>query len=314
MKLGISLACYRWVMYPYLRRDRPEHKSLGRPEPYLQTITGPGPSELPRNWLIDRMVDLGLESLYMGTAYLDDHDDARSFRDRMAANELELIGGLGLTLAAAEDEWRAGLFEQAVSDIRLLAAAGATFAAAVNDRPDSLNHFIKDPSIDEQMERAIRNFSSLMPVCEEVGLKLAFENHLDYRISEVVRVVQGVDSPYLGINFDTGNPVAVIEDPLVAARAAAPYSINAHLKDFRIQPATGTGEPRIFWTPLGRGDVPFDEILTVLAEGAPDPGTLSVCIEVAPPPEHDPEVWLRASIDWIRETFPQHFPNQGSAA
>ena len=314
MKLGISLACYRWVMYPSLRRDRPEYKSFGRPLPYVQTVTGPGPSELPRDWLIDRMVDLGLESLYMGTAYLDGHDDALEFRDRMATNGLELIGGLGLTVAADADEWQSGLFDRCVSDIRLLAAAGANFAAAVNDKPDSLNHFIKDPSIDEQIDRAIRNFSSLMPVCEEVGLKLAFENHLDYRISEVVRVVQGVDSPYLGINFDTGNPVAVIEDPLVAARAAAPYAINSHLKDFRIQPATGTGEPRIFWTPLGRGDVPFDEILTILAKDAPDSSTLSACIEVAPPPEHDPEVWLRASIDWIRETFPQHFPGFVSAS
>lgn len=310
----MSLACYRWVMYPRLRRDRPEYKSYGRPLPYLQTVTGPAPEELPRDWLIDRMVDLQLESLYMGNDYLGDHDGARLFRDRMAANGLEFIGGLGLTVAADADEWRANNFERCVADIRLMAAAGASFAAAVNDKPDRLNHFTSDPSIDEQIERAIRNFSSLMPVCAEVGLKLAFENHLDYRISEIVRVVQGVDSPYLGINFDTGNPVAVIEDPLVAARAAAPYTINAHLKDFRIQPATGTGEPRIFWTPLGRGDVPFDEILGVLVDGAPDPDALSACIEVAPPPEHDPAIWLRASIDWVRDTFSQHFPNPERAA
>ncbi len=307
MKLGMSQACYRWVFYPQMRRDRPEHKSLGRPSPYLQTVAGPGVGESPRDWLIERTAGHGFESLYMSSGYLGDDEDVAVFRDGMAARGLELIGGLGLTVAAEADEWD-GQFERCVSDIRTMARAGARFVAAVNDKPDSLNHFTRDPSIDEQIERAIANFKSLLPVCEEVGLRLAFENHLDYRISEVVQVVEGVDSPRLGINFDTGNPVAVIEDPLVAARAAAPYAINAHLKDFRIQPATSTGEPRIFWTPLGRGDAPIAEMVAILAKEAPDATTLSACVEVAPPPEHDPAVWVQASVDWLRENCAEHFP------
>ena len=308
MKLGMSLACYRWMFYPALRRDLPQYKSAGRPLPYIQTITGPTPTEEPRDWLIDRMIDHGLESLYMGTAYLGSHDEALSFRERMAENSLELIGGLGLTVAADPDEWRLNNFKRCAHDIRLMAHAGATFAAAVNDRPDNFNHFSKDPSIAVQIDRAIQNFRSLMPICEEVGLKLAFENHLDYRISEVVQVVQGVDSPWLGINFDTANPVGVIEDPVVAAQAAAPYTINAHLKDFRIQPATGTGEPRIFWAPLGQGDIPISEILAILAAESPDPNTLSACIEIAPPPENDPAIWLNASIQWVQHHCSQYFP------
>ncbi len=314
MKLGMSQACYRWVFYPQLRRDRPEHKSLGRPSPYLQTVQGPADGENPRDWLIERTAGHGFESLYMSSGYLGDEDDVAAFRDGMAASGLELIGGLGLTVAADADEWREANFERCVRDIRAMARAGARFAAAVNDKPDSLNHFTREPSIDEQIERAIANFKSLMPVCEEVGLRLAFENHLDYRISEVVRVVEGVDSPRLGINFDTGNPVAVIEDPLAAARAAAPYAINAHLKDFRIQPATGTGEPRIFWTPLGRGDAPIAEMVEILAAEAPDPTTLSACVEVAPPPEHDPAVWVQASVDWLRENCAEHFPTLEAGA
>ena len=146
-----------------------------------------------------------------------------------------------------------------------------------------------------------------MPVCEEHGVVLAFENHFDYRLSEIVQVIEAVDSPWLRINLDTANSISVIEDPMDAARIAARYTVTAHLKDMRVQPATGTGEPRVYKAPLGRGDVPIDEILGLLHSEAPDPSNFAACIEVVPPPDQDPDVWMRGSIDWIRETCGQYF-------
>ena len=162
------------------------------------------------------------------------------------------------------------------------------------------NHFTKDPPIEVQLERAEANFRSLMPVCAEYGVVLAWENHIDYRLAEVVQVVEAIDSPWLRINLDTANPIAVIEDPMDGARLAAKYAVNMHLKDMRIQPATGTGEPQVSWAPLGRGHVPILEILDLVQTEAEDPDGMPVCIEVAPPPDHDPDVWVRASIEWLR--------------
>ena len=177
----------------------------------------------------------------------------------------------------------------------------------MHTQPNTHNHFTKNPPIDEQIERMSRNFGSLMSICEEFGLTLAFENHADYRVTEVVAVVENVAAPWLRINFDTGNPIAVIEDPLEAARKAAKYTVMMHLKDQRIQPATGTGEPRVYWAPLGQGSVPIAEILDVIAAGCPNPEEVAACLEVAPPPEHDPHRWVRASLEWLLANCGRHF-------
>ena len=84
------------------------------------------------------------------------------------------------------------------------------------------NHFSKHPPIDRQIEIMIDNFRQVAAIAEGEEVVIAFENHQDYRASEVARVVAGVNSPAMRANFDTANPVAVIEDPVDAARAIAP--------------------------------------------------------------------------------------------
>src|SRR6185437_11662029 len=110
----------------------------------------------------------------------------------------------------------------------------------------------------------------------------------------------------LRMNFDTANPIGVIEDPVDAAQRAARYAVMAHLKDFRVQAMTTTGLPQIHWAPLGRGSVDFDAILPILQSEAPDPPSLRLCVEVAPLPDHDPDQWLRASLEWIRERYAKY--------
>jgi sugar phosphate isomerase/epimerase len=138
---------------------------------------------------------------------------------------------------------------------------------------------------------------------EAHGLTIAFENHQDYRASEVAAVIEGVGSPALRANFDTGNPVAVIEDPLEAARAVGRYAVMVHLKDFRVQASTTVGEPRILWAPIGRGDLELASVLAVLQAEAPDPYNLPLCLEVAPPHDHDPDPWVRGSLEHVRAQF-----------
>ncbi len=307
MKLGMSQACYRWITYPSLRRDDLEYRRSGRPLPYLSTVRPPREGESEVAWLLEKISELGLDALYVHARLLVDKAGAEAFKAEMADRSVEHIGGIGFNVASDESEWESGGFENAAEEIQILGWSGARIAAAVHNEPTRHNHFSQDPPVDVQIERAIANFRSLMPVCEKHGVVLAFENHLDYRISEIVQVVEAVDSPWLRINFDTANPISVIEDPMDAARMAAKYTVTSHLKDMRVQPATGTGEPRVYWAPLGRGDVPIDEILGLFHAEAQDPSNFAACIEVAPPPDHDPDVWVRASIDWVRETCGQYF-------
>ncbi len=301
MKLGISQACYRWMSYPYMRRDRPEFLQDGMRTPYLQSLDPPGPDDLLEDWLLDRVQSLGVESLYMASRTFAGRAAAQDFRERAEAAGVMYVGNATFNIAASAEEWEGGEYHSTIQQIWRCAWGGAKVAAAVHTHAVRHNHFTKDPPIEVQLERAIANFSSLMPVCAEYGVVLAWENHIDYRLAEIVQAAEAVDSPRLRINLDPANPTAVIEDPLEGARLAAKYAVNMHLKDMRLQPATGTGEPQVSWAPLGRGHVPIAEILDVVQAEAQDPEMMPVCVEVAPPPDHDPDVWVRASIEWVRE-------------
>ena len=221
MKLGMSQACYRWIAYPSLRRDDLEYRRSGRPLPYLSTVRPPREGESEVAWLLEKISELGLDALYVHARLLVDKAGAEAFKAEMADRSVEHIGGIGFNVASDESEWESGGFENAAEEIQILGWSGARIAAAVHNEPTRHNHFSQDPPVDVQIERAIANFRSLMPVCEKHGVVLAFENHLDYRISEIVQVVEAVDSPWLRINFDTANPISVIEDPMDAARMAA---------------------------------------------------------------------------------------------
>ena len=307
MILGLSQACYRWMIYPNLRQDLPGSGVEGYRRGYMRSIEPPGEGESVHEWLIARCVELGLGGLYVTSDWEGDRETAGLFRGRMNAAGLVYVGNVSLDFAATAEEWETGEFAAAAAKISWVAAAGGRLAAATHRRAAEINHFTSSPAVSEQLERAVQNFASLVPACAENGVVLALENHMDYRLSELVRVVEGVDSEWVRINMDTGNTIGVIEDPLDGARAAATYAVNAHLKDLRVQPITVMGEPRVFWAPLGQGHVPLRKILELLQASAVDPAALPVMLEVAPPPDQDAHLWVRESIDWLRRECGQCF-------
>ena len=72
----------------------------------------------------------------------------------------------------------------------------------------------------------------------------------------MLSLLRAVDSPFLGINFDTGNFVRLLDDPLQAMDALAPYTYAAHIKDLKIQRGVPANEWYFFSsTPVGDGVV-----------------------------------------------------------
>lgn len=61
------------------------------------------------------------------------------------------------------------------------------------------------------------------------GVFLGIENHDSIRTAEtLLRIVKAVDSPWVGVNLDTGNFRA--DDPYAEIEASAPYSVNVQVK------------------------------------------------------------------------------------
>lgn len=70
---------------------------------------------------------------------------------------------------------------------------------------------------------------------EAQGVTLALENHgkLCGTIHAIRTIVEGVNSPRLGVTFDAGNWVGAGEDPIEAARVFAGKTVHVHVKDLK---------------------------------------------------------------------------------
>ena len=70
-----------------------------------------------------------------------------------------------------------------------------------------------------------------MKIAEDHGVVLAIENHIDYTSEEIHQILERVGSDALKVNFDTGNTLRMMEDPVAAARRLGPYTVATHTKD-----------------------------------------------------------------------------------
>ncbi len=73
------------------------------------------------------------------------------------------------------------------------------------------------------------------PIMKKYKVKLAIENHKDWRIDEMLEVLGKLDKDWMGITLDTGNNIALLEDPMEVVEAFAPYTFSVHLKDMGIE-------------------------------------------------------------------------------
>ena len=302
MQLGLSIACYRWQLYPNLLRSRPEYIGAGHPTLYFSSV--PEAMSVERGgleWLIDHCAQLGLSCLHMFSDRMSDAAYARSISNLAERNRIELILAAGLNWVSggtqAEHE-RA----QYLQSLQIAQSLGVKIVNTTHSDPARTNHFTKDPSLACQIERMIANFSHLARAAEDSGLMITLENHADYRCSEIVQVLRAIESPSLRANLDTGNPVNVIEDPVEAARCIAPYVMMMHLKDYRFHNYnTIDGTLRVEHAPIGRGDIDLSEIMRILDHTARKPEAIRVCVETVPPLAVDPGMWVAESVKGARQ-------------
>ena len=82
----------------------------------------------------------------------------------------------------------------------------------------------------ESIDRAI---SALRQACDfagRSGVMLAIENHdFTSNIDRLLRIVEAGDSPWFGVNFDSGN-LSHSQDPYADMERMAPFAVNAQLK------------------------------------------------------------------------------------
>jgi sugar phosphate isomerase/epimerase len=116
--------------------------------------------------------------------------------------------------------------------------------------------------------RALRALVLARPVAARHRVRLAVENHKDFRSDELAALMGGVGGEWVGVCVDTGNNIALLEDPLRTARALAPWAAACHLKDMGVAPAADGF--LLAEVPLGDGFLDLREIIAVLREARPE--------------------------------------------
>jgi len=121
--------------------------------------------------------------------------------------------------------------ERFEAEIRTAVLAGARAARTVllpgrrYERFQSVDEFRR---LDQQARRMLEMAA---PLVEKHRLPLAVENHKDHRTAERVQLFEQIASPFVGACVDTGNNLALLEDPVEVVRKLAPWAFSVHLKD-----------------------------------------------------------------------------------
>lgn len=107
---------------------------------------------------------------------------------------------------------------------------------------------------------------------EAADVKILLENHEDFTGAEVAEILRAVDSPWIGALYDYGNSQMLLEEPLHALEAMAPFVLSAHLKDHLMLAGQDAPDGRLSvqGVPIGAGALPIVEITRRLVEGGLD--------------------------------------------
>lgn len=110
-------------------------------------------------------------------------------------------------------------------------------------------------------KRSIASLRMAERIVRKHKMKLAVENHKDWRAAEMVEILKGIDSEWVGVNLDFGNNIALMEDPVEVAEALAPFLFTTHVKDM------GVEEYRdgflLSEVPLGKGFLDLKKIFEI---------------------------------------------------
>ena len=152
-----------------------------------------------------------------------------------------------------------------------------------------------------QLERLTEMFREAVKTAEQYDIRLAVENHIDFTSDEMTQLLDAVDSPYLGINFDTGNFLRLLDDPVKGMRKLANRVYATHIKDLKVQKGVAPDEWYFFSSaPVGDGLIDNRALVQMLADAGFN-GVLAVEIDFLHPDyDNDEDAAVAKSVAELR--------------
>jgi 3-oxoisoapionate decarboxylase len=184
-------------------------------------------------------------------------------RTRAMKEELDMYLEIQTFLPAAGAD--PGEFEHAV---KVAKEAGATSLRAVCllGRRYELANSLEDWKA--MVARFHQQIAAAMPIVERHRMPLGIENHKDWRVEQQVALLEHYSSEYIGVCLDTGNNLAVLDDPMETIEKLAPWTFNVHFKDMAMEEcATGFLLSEV---PLGEGILDLPRAVGLVRAARPE--------------------------------------------
>jgi len=262
MKVGIDSYCY--------------HRFFG--EVYPQQVKPP--KRMTLEDFIRRARQLEVDGVSLESCFIDRFDKAYLSEVKGMLDEFQLdrvfAWGHPDGLEGGKNE---KMFDDMMKSIEYAEAIGAQVMRVVGS-----SLVFRFESHEAQIERLSRMFSTAAKEVEKRGIMMAVENHIDFNSDEILQILKNVGSPNIGINFDTGNFVRVLDDPVLAMKKLVKHVFATHIKDLRIQKGVPVNEWYFFsCTPVGDGGIVDNQKIGQLLQDNGFEGFMAVEIDFLHP-------------------------------
>jgi sugar phosphate isomerase/epimerase len=154
-------------------------------------------------------------------------DFARNVRAKREQLGLYLEGSIGLP-KKADDVAR---FEQ---EVKNASEAGAHVLRTVCSSGRRYETYHSVDEFKQLTQNALSSLRLAEPVVRKYKVKLAVENHKDWRANELVTLLKQINSEWIGVTLDFGNSISLLEDPMTVAQTLSPYVFTTHIKDMAV--------------------------------------------------------------------------------
>ncbi len=148
-------------------------------------------------------------------------------------------------------------------------------------------------SMEQLIESTVKALKSVRNVSMDNDVKIAVENHSgDMQARELRTLIQEAGPEYVSACLDTGNPMLVVEDPMVTLEVLAPYVVTTHIRDSALW---DTPQGVWFqWVAMGDGSIDFKKFIKRYKELCPNAAMQLEVITGRPPALikcYDQEFW-----------------------
>ena len=184
---------------------------------------------------------------------------ARKVHDTCESYGLKLEGSI--TLPKNEND--VDRFEK---ELRLGKEAGATiFRSATGGRRYELFSSLED--FKHFKANAFKSMQLAEPIARRQRVRIGIENHKDFQAEELAELLARLSSSHIGACVDTGNSMALLEDPMLVVEILAPFAVTTHIKDMAVQ-ETPTGF-LLSEVPLGEGVLDLQRMFALFEKHNP---------------------------------------------